>query len=96
MIATWAGWIASLPVKPSRAAAAASAPRPFVVAEVGENAVDRLDSGGDRGGQAQRARQLVGEGQLPVGDHISTTAPIAAERSSAPQLIAASGDLGSR
>ena len=40
---------------------------PCVVLEVGEHAVDRLDPGGDRAGQRQRARQLVGEGEFAVG-----------------------------
>ena len=49
---TWAGWMASLPVNPSDAAARASAIRPGLVAEVGENAIDRLDLGRGRAGQA--------------------------------------------
>ena len=66
-----------------------------LVLEVGEHAVDRLDSGGDRAGEAQRAGELVGEAELAAGV-IFGRAPSAADRSSAPQLIAASGDAGSR
>ena len=49
---TCAGWMASLPVKPSRAAARGFGDQPGLVAEVGEHAVDRLDPGGDRAGEA--------------------------------------------
>ena len=70
MIATWSGWIASLPVKPSRAAASASGSQALLVLEVGEDAVDRLHAGGDRAGQAQRARQFVGEGSIRRRRHI--------------------------
>ena len=38
----------------------------LVVLEVGEDAVDRLDARGDRAGEAQRARELVGEAELAV------------------------------
>ena len=66
MTATCAGWMASLPVKPSRRAASASALQAVLVAEVGEHAVDRLDARGGGAGEAQRAREPVGEAELAV------------------------------
>ena len=68
----------------------------LLVAEIGEDAVDRLDAGGDRPGKAERARQLVGEAQARRSSSYLDEAPSAADKSSAPQLIAASGELGSR
>ena len=65
--------------------------QPGLVAEVGEHAVDRLDFGRDRAGQAQRPGQLVGEGELASAPYLDE-APSAADRSSAPQLIAARPD----
>src|SRR4051794_23102324 len=38
----------------------------LVVLEVCEDAIDRLDSGGDSSGETQGARQLVGEAEFPV------------------------------
>src|SRR5690348_13453537 len=38
----------------------------LLVLEVGEDAVDRLDSRGGRAGEAQRARQPVGEAQAAI------------------------------
>ena len=39
----------------------------LLVLEVGEDAVDRLDAGGDRAGEAERAGELVSEAELAVG-----------------------------
>jgi hypothetical protein len=51
--------MASLPVKPSDAAARASAISPLQSRKIGEHAVDRLDLGRDRAGQAQRASHSI-------------------------------------
>ena len=59
MTGTCAGWIASLPVKPSRRAASASALQALFVLEVGEHAVDRLD--------ARRRRRRRGRASARAG-----------------------------
>ena len=66
MTGTCAGWIASLPVKPSRRAASASALRPFSSLKSANTPSTGCDAGGDRAGEAQRARELVGEAELAV------------------------------
>ena len=66
MTGTWSGWIASMPVKPSRCASARGAFQPGDIAEIGVQRFDRLDAGGLRGDQAQRTHDLVSEDEFAV------------------------------
>ena len=68
----------------------------LLVLEVGEDAIDGLHAGGNRADEAQRAGELVGEAEVTALYRILMMRPAQRKRSSAPQLIAFSGDLGSR
>ena len=60
MTGTCAGWIAILPVKPSRRASSRLAPQRRDIAEVDGDGVDRLHLRRRGAGEAERARQPVG------------------------------------
>ncbi|CAM5184233.1 hypothetical protein BTHI11S_01065 [Bosea thiooxidans] len=74
--ATCAGWIAILPVKPSRRAAKALGSEGGIVAEIGEDGVDRVDLGCARGEERQRAGKAIGVGVGAVLEPVGLGAEI--------------------
>ena len=57
---TWAGWIAILPVKPSRRASTVSRPNAAMLRKSAVIGVDRLYLRRSGAGETERARELIG------------------------------------